>query len=266
VSGRGFGWLEDAPLEVTQQLTQNHVSKLIGDYRIPTQTKLDYTPFLGGYIPDQGSTSSCVGQAFRTSIWLTAVLARIPIPWPSAKAIYDFARAEDQPYVTLSDIGSRPLAAIRCLVEKGLVAEKEWPILTMTDTGVTNINKRPPMDVYQSALAAKVGAYYRIAPGPGAVTLIKTALAGGYFPVFAMPVDQQFQWWTSGIYPGRKGLALGGHMQAIAGWADGCLLVPGSWGRAFAENGIVRIANEYIESGECTDIIVCTAVPNALAA
>lgn len=261
---RGRGWRPDDPAVVEAQLVSHHVSGLIGAPSSVVLSELDYTSLLDK-IPDQGPTSSCVGQALATALFLTAAIAGTPIVRPSAKAIYDFARGEDQPYVHLVDDGSRPLAAMHCGVEKGLVAESDWPLI-IHPGGISNINVRAPLDVYQNALGHKIGAYYRIPAGPGASEAVRHALSQGYCPIFAMPVDEAYEQWDSEkIYEGRKGASLGGHMQAIGGFADGCIIVPGSWGTSFARGGIVRIANDFLDSGECTDILVATIVP-ALAA
>lgn len=261
---RGKGWHEDDPGIVDVELVGRHVSNLVGGITIATEN-VDYTKLLDR-VPDQRSTNSCVGQAFATALYLTAKLAGMPIPRPSAKAIYDFARAEDEPYEALQDVGSRPLAAIRCLTEKGLVAEEGvygWPILFDSFGRAANINQPPPLDVYQNALDAKLGNYYRISAGTGASTLVRHALSRGYCPVFAMPVDEAFERWSSEmVYEGRTGTILGWHMQAIAGFVDGALLVPGSWGPYWANGGVVKIANDYFDSGECKDILVPVAVPN----
>ena len=259
-SARGLGWRPDDPSIVQHELVSKHLSNLVGAMAPVRAPVLNYTPLLDK-IPDQRNTSSCVGHAFATAIYLTAKLQGFDIPRPSAKAIYDFARGEDQPYVHLQDDGCRPLAAIRCLVDKGMVSDADWPILFHPE-GMSNINVRPPIDVYQEALAAKVGDWYRIAAGPGASALIDHALARGYCPVFAMPVDHEYQWLQGEkIYEGRKGASLGGHMQAIAGKGDGYKMIVTSWGATHGDYGVVKIANDYIDSGECTDIIVCTVVP-----
>lgn len=258
---RGFGWLPDDPTIVNHEMVHRPLGELVGAAPSPLAIRsVDFTPFMLD-IPDQGATSSCVGQAFATSLFLRAAVTGISIPRPSAKLIYDFARAEDQPYVKLVDAGSRPLAAIRCLVDKGMVAESAWPILEGPD-GSTNINVRPLLDIYQDALGFVVGDYYRIPAGRGASDGIRHALALGHVPVFAMPVDETYEHWGTGkVYEGRRGASLGGHMQSTGGYGDGFISVVSSWGIGHGYRGIVKIANDYFDSGEVTDIIVATLVP-----
>lgn len=266
---RGLGWRPDDDALVGAELMMKSAAvHLLGQSEPVRASVLNYASLLDG-VPDQRNTSSCVGQAFSTALFVGAKLAGHPIPRPSAKAIYDYARGEDQPYVELVDDGSRPLAAIKCLTEKGMVSNdpiEGWPLLFHPD-GMSNVNVRPPLDIYQSALAAKVGSYYRIPAGFGASEMVRRALAAGYVPVFAMPVDSTYMWWKGdGVYEGRKGGILGWHMQSTIGFLDGATLIATSWGPSHGDTGIVAIANDYFDSGECKDIIVSKVIPRQLAA
>jgi hypothetical protein len=256
---RGLGWLPDDPQRVSFELTAAPLEDLIGTPTSPSAERVDFAPLLDK-IPNQGHTSSCVGQAFATSLYLLGQTAKTPIPRPSAKLIYDFARAEDQPYVRLGDYGSRPIAAMRCLVEQGMVAEGDWPIV-FEEGERSNINDRPPLDIYQRALGYKVGSYYRIRAGYGAAGAVRLALRHGFVPVFAMPVDDAYLDWDGGVYAGRDGKSLGGHMQSTCGYGDGFILVASSWGEEHGDGGVVQIADSYFDSGEVTDILVPTLVP-----
>lgn len=256
---RGLGWLPDDAARVAHEIATAPLGGLIGAAAVSAPDTLDLSTKLDKIV-DQGHTSSCVGQAFATSLYLLGQISGDPIPRPSAKLIYDDARAEDRPYTQLTDYGSRPLAAIRCLVEQGMVPEADWPITFEAD-GSTNINARPPLGIYQKALGYKVGGYYRIAAGYGAANAVRLALAHGYVPVFAMPVDDEYMNWTGGVYPGREGASLGGHMQSTCGYGKDHILIASSWGKEHGDDGIVMIADSYFESGECTDIIVPTLVP-----
>ncbi len=257
---RGFGWLPDDPVIVADELERKGAELLVGATAPLSNGAVNYVSLLAS-IPDQRGTSSCTGQALATALFLTAAVLGMPIPMPSAKGLYDFGRDEDRPYVDPIDDGARPLSVVRCASDKGLVADADWPILFYPD-GSSNINERPPIDIYQKALAAKLGDYYRIPSGPGASLLIRAALVRGFCPIFKMPVDEAFMRWTSSaVYPGRSGAVRGYHMQAIAGFGDGTILVPGSWGPYWADGGVIAIDNDYVDSGECADIIVATVIP-----
>lgn len=262
MSARGLGWLPDDTSRVALELATAPLEDLIGTPTSPTRTSLDLSTKLDKVV-DQWHTSTCVGQAFATSLYLLGQTTGRPIPRPSAKLIYDHARQEDQPYVRLRDYGSRPLAAIRCLVEMGMVADEDWPLRFWNDADGehSNVNDRPPLGIYQKALGYKLGGYYRIRPGYGAASAVRLALAHDFVPVFAMPVDAEYQDWGGGLYTGRSGISLGGHMQSTCGYREGSILVASSWGEEHGDGGIVEIADGYFDSGEVTDIIVPTIVP-----
>jgi hypothetical protein len=263
---RGFGWRPDDPLDVQLQIGLQHATALVGVGARDIPAAADYRSLMDG-IPDQKGSSSCTGQALATSCLLTSKFAGQPIPRPSPKVLYDFGRLEDAPGGPLQDVGARPMAVIRGGAERGLVSEADWPILFDESGRPLNINEPPPLDVYQSALAAKIGSYYRIAPGPGASLLCRVALARGFFPMFAMPVDDVYLDWSSdAVYPGRRHASEGGHMQALCGYGDGFLLIMTSWGETHGDHGVVKISSDYFDSGEATDIIVATVVPRVLAA
>lgn len=259
---RGKGWLEDDASIVAGELDSKHVSNLVGALAPAAANVLNYSSLLDS-VTDQRNTSSCVGQAFATAMFLTAKIGGNPIPRPSAKWIYDLARMRAQPYIELVDDGSSPLTAVAGIAESGIVAdagEGGWPMLF--HEGISNVNVRPPIDVYQSALGFTLGDYYRIAPGPGAASLVRHALVRGYCPVFAMPVDLPYERWnTDRIYEGRKESILGWHMQALCGFIDGALLIATSWGPTHGDAGVVAIADSYFDSYECKDIIVPTVIP-----
>lgn len=262
---RGRGYIPDDPEVVAKELVERHHEHLIG---APNPGLLvvnhDYTGFMTS-IPDQGPTSSCVGQAFATCLFLTAAVSGRPIPRPAPKLIYDVAREKDRPYVKMIDEGSRPMAAAEGLSTFGMVAEADWPIVFNPD-GSTNINDAPLLGIFEKALGYKLGSYYRIPAGKGASDAIDQALARGFALVFAMPVDEPYERLLGDvIYPGRTKPSLGGHMQCIGGNGPGYKKIVSSWGPTHGLNGIVKIANDYFESGECTDIIVPTIVPRLAA-
>lgn len=262
---RGKGYLPDDELIVSEQLVSKAAAPHLGfnSGAATVLPRIDYTGLLP-FIPDQGPTSSCVGQALATAIYLNAKIAGHPIPRPSAKAIYDFAREEDQPYERLVDSGSRPLAAMNAVKNHGMTRDEDWPILFGPKGDAININDKPLLHVFQNALSAKLDDFYRITAGSGAVELVKFALARGYCPIFSMPVDDIYEQWSdSKIYEGRRNVSLGGHMQAIGGYDDATrsVIVIGSWSRFWANGGLIQISYDYFESGECRDILVPTTAP-----
>ncbi len=251
---RAYGHVPDTSARVACDLLVRHSSRLLGAGG-PIPDSVDHSPLLDA-VPDQGGTSSCVGQAFGTSVYLRAKLQGKPIPTPSRRAIYDFARLCEAPHALLEDAGSMPGMAMLGMQQYGLVTEARWPL------DEPGINLPPPEDVFQHAIDATVSEYYRIESGFGCVDAIKQALAKGYIPAFAMDVDAAYEDLTPDeIYTGPKGRILGGHMQAIVGYTPNYLLIAGSWGYGFARNGFARISPQFFDMGGASDILVATLVP-----
>lgn len=219
-------------------------------------TEIDLTVNLD-MVPDQGQTSSCVGNAFSTGFYLLARYLGFNIPRPSRKEIYDLARMIDVPYQMLSDDGSRPAAAMLGAQQYGLVTEERWPL---TDA---NVNDKPPLDVFAHAIGAKVGSYYRIAPGSGCSDGVRLALSRGYPVPFAMPVDAAYESYDgSGIYQGLMGSILGGHMQCAVGYGPDYILVCNSWSPSWGLRGLSRVAPSWFDGGQVTDLLVATMAPS----
>ena len=254
---RGLGHVADLEQHVEHDLKHRHIGQLVGAAPIGAPTSLDYSSLLR-QIPDQGSSSSCVGQAFATSIYLHAQITAQPIPRPSAKAIYDAARLLDAPRDAMADFGSRPRSAILGMQDFGLVAEDRWPLTA------DNVNVPPPLDVWQHGLGQLLTGWYRIASGEGAAMLVRSALTRGFCPTFAMPVDVDYQNVSDGtVYNGLYRSSVGSHMQCIDGFGDGWLLVANSWGSSWGVRGHARLSDAAFER-LAIDILVPTVVPVSL--
>lgn len=250
---RGLGHIPDLDDHVRDDLRDRHVDMLVGAAPVESPVSVDYSPLLDG-ITDQGATSSCVGQAFSTATYLRSHIAGIPLPRPSAKAIYDCARLLDTPN-TLVDVGCRPRQAIVGMQMYGLVADSRWPLTE------GNVNTPPPLDVIQHGLGAKLADYYRIA-GDDVPGLVRQALASGYVPCFAMQVDDAYMnYGGEGVYQGPTGVIRGSHMQAVIGYGPDYFLVANSWGTGWGMGGLARIAPDVFASAAVSDVLVATVLP-----
>jgi hypothetical protein len=252
-----YGHIPDAKVDVEADLRHRHIAGLIGRVAVALPAFVDFSSLVGP-IPDQGASSSCVGNAFSTSVLVRSDIAGHRVARPSRKAIYDVARLVDQPRQPLVDEGSMPRAAAIGMLDYGLVAEDRWPL---TDA---NVNDAPPLDVFQHGLGAMIGGYYRIGSGPGCALLIRQALAKGFAPCFALQVDQAFEDYESGVYGAVNGSPLGGHYLCAVAYGDGWIRVCNSWGIGWGESGFVRIADEVFDSDFVSDVLTVTVVPLAV--
>lgn len=189
-------------------------------------------------------------------MYLRAKIIGRPILRPSRRAIYDFARLCEDPHGLLVDEGSMPSMAMLGMQQYGLVPDERWPL------DEARINEPPPEDVFQHAISATVGEYYRLESGYGCAESLRHALAQGHIPAFAMSVDASYEQMTPDeIYQGPSGPSLGGHMQAIVGYTPDYFIIAGSWGYGFARNGFARVAPSFFDMGGASDILVPTVVP-----
>lgn len=123
---RGCGFLPDPDEIVSAQLVAYHARALVG-----ASSSLPREFSWRAHVPSiaqQGGTSSCVGQAFASSLHLRSILMGSPIRRPSAKAIYDLARMQDNRTAPLFDGGCNPTDAINGIKLSGIVAEERWPL------------------------------------------------------------------------------------------------------------------------------------------
>lgn len=249
---RCFGHIPDTDADVEEDLRDRHVGGLIGASVSELPASVDYSAFLPS-VPDQGGSSACVGFAFATAIYLRAKLAGHPIDRPSAKGIYDVARLTDARNVLIDD-GCRPRAAIDGLQTFGMVSETRWPLTP------TNVNDLPPLDVFQHGLGAMIANYYRIGGGDVA-TLVRSALAKGFLPFFAMPVDNAFVKMNgAGPYNNLTGPALGSHAMCLVGYDADTFLIANSWSASWGAAGFARITSAGLNT-LARDVIVPTTSP-----
>lgn len=252
---RGLGAIPDLAEDVADDLRRFHVAQLVGAAPVAATERIDYSSLVGP-IPDQGSSSSCVGFAFATAIYVRSRISGFPLAErPSAKAIYDVARLGDvQDW--LADVGSRPRAAIDGMTTFGLVAESRWPLTA------TNVNDKPPLDVFRAGVGALLSGHYRIG-GADIATLARQALAKGFPVFFAMPVDDAFlRLSDASVYEGPREI-LGNHAMALVGYEPDSFLVANSWGPSWGMGGFGRISDACLNA-RAFDVLVCTTIPEKI--
>lgn len=207
-------------------------------------------------IDDQGVTASCVGQAFRTALSVTAAARGASIAMPSASFIYALARLIWRPNQALFDSGCRPTDAIDGMMRYGIASEERWPFQP------AEINVLPPLDVYMAGSDAMLTGHLRVRPGKGAAGQLRQAISSGYIPTFAMHVDSAFEELEGDTVVSSIGVSVGQHMQAIVGYDRDVFLVAGSWGKYWADGGFVRLSESLIEDESiCNAFLIPTVLP-----
>lgn len=249
---KGFGAVPDRLADAEHDARHRHVAGLIGASSSGLTSATDWTPRLDR-IADQGATSSCVGHAFSTAIYLTGQAQAAPVPRPSAAWSYALARYYDTPGV-LVDIGCRPRSCVLAALRHGIVAEDR------VSFDVARVNEPPPFDADAAAADAMFTGYYRVA---GSVPLLlRMALAKGHIPMLSMVVHESFQdLRRDQVYAEPDGTELGRHMVCIAGYRPGALLLVNSWGTGWADGGMCWVADRFIASSYVQDVYVVTAAP-----
>lgn len=251
---RGLGYIEDDVTRVVVEESTHHYGHLLGSLVRARPESFSWLDRLDRIL-DQGMTSSCLGQALATSLYLGAkARGDHGFARPSARWIYDVARMVDGG--PLMDIGSRPTSAIDGLQRFGVCAELRYPL------DAAHINDPPPLDVVGHAGDAIVSGHYRVPPGPGSADAMRRAIAEGFMPIFGTPVDDAFNDWNSGdVWPGSYGQELGRHAMVLVGYRPGAFLAVNSWGQQWGDSGTVWIDEVWMESYRVTDRIVVTALP-----
>lgn len=245
-----LGCIPDLDDHVEEDLRERHIGRLVGTRAGALLTSIDHSSF---YEAPKQQAESCVGWALSTSVFILARLMGRPIERPSPKAIYDFARLVDSPNV-LIDNGCRPRAAIVGVQEYGFVAESRW-----TETA-TNANEKPTLDIFRAGCGAMLSTYYRIGGGDVA-TMLRIAIAKGFVPLMAMPVDQAFMDLHDGsIYDWPTSAFLGNHAMAIIGYGPGYFLLANSWGAEWGVRGVGRVSDRVMNT-LAFDVLVATIAP-----
>lgn len=269
---RSYGHVPDPDLLVHNDLINVPLVALPGLKTATPAAEISYATLLDK-VPDQETTSSCVGNSLSTSIYLRAKILGLSLPRPSRKLFYDLSRLIDDPHRAMTDDGCRPSSAVFGAKDSGLVSEERWPLFGTTEQalelsgGKTDkwINVAPPQDVFEHALEARLGDYYRINNGTGCALNIRHALYSGFCPIFSMPVDESYENFAGdGVFAGVMGDVLGSHMQCVVGSGPGYLLVCNSWSEEWGNHGLVAIVDGWFNSGAVGDVLVPTLIPGGL--
>lgn len=192
---------------------------------------------------DQGSTSSCTGQAWAQAVRLGYLRQGLECPELSALHAYFANRAEfgGQRF----DDGAYLRTGAAALVKFGIADEASWPF----DEGKVNVE--PGIAAFRSAIDRK-GArrYHRVnLQNPDDV---RRAIAAGFAVVGGWSVDEAFMDYDGiGVIgaPDPKRI-LGGHaLPCVAYGTDGTFKVLNSWNASWGMGGCGICTEEWLVSG-----------------
>ena len=198
---------------------------------------------LEAFIPrllDQGSTSSCVGQAIESTIAIRDSVLGLPYNPPSARAVYLMARASHGS-IKLDD-GTYPRAAWKYMAKHGCPLKKDWP------WDPKRINDIPPSTLLLDGWRHAGFRYEHIFEvGPKKLDLIKLAIGEGHAVFFGTDVPESFMYHSGSSVYRPRGPVVGGHAMVIVGHreSDGALRILNSWGRSWGDGGLAWVSPEW---------------------
>lgn len=247
---RKYGWKKDKEDSRDRLFHLPRLQQLILD-------KVDMEPKMSP-IYDQGSTSSCTGNATAAAFDHVHLDQFGKFLYPSRLQIYlEGRRYEDS---VGEDCGAMIRDVIKGIVKKGCVPESMWPFVE------ENVTKEYPETLLVEAEKHQAISYYRIPDGN--LDMMLQTLSAGHPIVFGMVIFNSFE--TSEVaktgivnMPVRGDGAIGGHAVVLVGYdkATERFKVRNSWGKDWGQNGYFTAPFQYISnSGLCNDFWVLTKV------
>jgi len=208
---------------------------------------------------DQGSTSSCTGNANSAAIYTTLSAAGTPLPWvPSQKDLYTIARSLERhalgldEHTPLDDFGADPADVISAMTVWGvrpIRCRTEDEIARRCDCSPDTVNEEETlMDLEEDAERLLISAREIV------TTLdIRASLARGEAVPFAWCViDEDFNAGPGTVLTGRVGTS--NHDSVFLGYRktdDGYLFrVQNSWGD-WGDQGRIWVTESFARSTDC---------------
>ncbi len=233
ISRYGMGWLPDLPDHRDIPYAITRVSGLPPSADLRSSMPPIY---------DQGSTSSCTGNACAAALAYARTMQGLQDFTPSRLMLYYVAR-ELEGNAT-ADSGAQIRDAIKGAGQNGACPETEWPFDT------SQITTKPSDNAYQAAFKDRAIGYKRVNQD---MISIRSCLADGDPIVFGFSVYQSFegdQVAQTGIMPmpsAKEGI-VGGHAVLAVGYSDDneCVIVRNSWSSSWGDAGYFYMPFAYI--------------------
>lgn len=212
-------------------------------------------------IYNQGSSSTCVGQALAGAIHNRENQAAsrgvdIEPANPARLAIYYNSRVIHT-VGRIEDTGTFLRTGAQGMFRVGCPDESLWRFSTRK----ARINRRPSMGATIRGMGRKGGKYYRILEaGDGRIEGIVAALQAGHPVCFGTRVNEDFLNSNGpGVIekPNALGRFAGGHAMSIVGYhrtmGETMFLVRNSWGTDWRRDGYAWLREEYIRWFQSSD-------------
>jgi hypothetical protein len=179
----------------------------------------------------------------------------------STLILYALARQLEigDPDVTeLPDVGCYTYRLVQAATNHGIVGRDRY-----NDT--RDPTKPVSINMIEAGFAAKVtGAYQIIDTGGHKLEKINVLIDNDHAVMVAGEVDEAFENWGGGIYPGKIGPTTGGHAFTIIGrrqvGSNRQYLIRNSWGMQWGIKGNAWVDAEWIADG-IEDVVAATAAP-----
>lgn len=196
-------------------------------------------------VKNQGSTSSCVGQAVANGIRLAFSLGG-DCPDLSALFPYYHARRELAPTLRVSDRGSHIRLAMKSVQKFGICEERYWPFATRS------VNTQPSWSAQRYAWMQKgLRGYYRIKQGD--VASVLDALTQNKPVVAGWSLDASFYDYRPGTVYDITGPSIGRHAMLVYGYESSGFewkfKVLNSWGTGWGDGGRCVISERFMSRG-----------------
>ena len=186
---------------------------------------------------NQGNTSSCVAHAWTQALRITDMVEGVNAP-PLDSRLFHYFGARKFDGGPIEDGGTQLRSAAQSIVKFGRPSESAWPF------DEAQVNNQPPWEAFREGFDRKGPAgYYRVST----VDEIRQAIAAGKPVVGGTEVGESIFSYTSGTYdPDPAEAKVGGHALCFCGYfANGDLLIVGSWGPAYGESGFMRVSARW---------------------
>lgn len=188
-------------------------------------------------IKDQGSSSSCVGQAISQGLRLAHLMAGTDCPELSARFAY---RLSLTVHGSESDDGTYLRTAMQAVKALGCSTEEAFPFASRRV-----LDPIPLSAVMSSHDRRGLRGYQRISTGD--VERVKQAIASGYPVVAGWDVSQAFVDWDGRDPVGAQTTGIvGGHAMAIVGYDGDVFDLVNSWGVGWGRSGHALAKRSFV--------------------